>query len=511
MLFNSPEFILVFFPICFVLYWALRGAAIYRLSLWWLLIASCAFYFYGESHHPYAIVVSIGFNFGIGRVLRGVRGSQKGSFAWLCVGICANLLWLGIFKYANFVFEVLSDLHLAKPLEWHIALPIGISFFTFTQIAYLVDVYRRKATEYDVVSYALFVTFFPHLVAGPILHHAEMMPQFATGRHSRWIECLADGLPVFAIGLFKKTVVADTVAPVANLLFDQSGHSIIPTFFAAWLAVMAYAVQIYFDFSGYSDMAIGLARMLGIDLPINFNSPYRAISISDFWRRWHITLSRFLRDYLYIPLGGSRCGPVRHHANLLLTMVLGGIWHGAGWTFVLWGFLHGVYLILNRLWSAATEILHVRTPLAVAKVLTILLVIVAWVPFRARDMASTLRIWSGMAGFGGFALPSQWSGVPRFAGMLGMPTADIGITGSSALIVLLSLAATLVMPNTQQIMALRGVGLDSPGYNALAEKLPEGSWFLMRRNIWWAAVAGLVLGLGLRTIGDYSAFIYFQF
>jgi D-alanyl-lipoteichoic acid acyltransferase DltB (MBOAT superfamily) len=230
-----------------------------------------------------------------------------------------------------------------------IVLPIGISFYTFTQIAYVVDTLQGKVTERSVLSYLLFVTYFPHLVAGPVLHHAEMMPQFRVRENlAPRAENLARGLTFLVAGLFKKVVLADGCAPIANAAFAGASAGLTPG--DAWLGAIAYSLQIYFDFSGYSDMAVGISLLFNIDLPVNFHSPYRARSVVDFWRRWHMTLSRFLRDYLYIPLGGNRKGPLRRHANLLATMLLGGLWHGANWTFVVWGGLHGLYLVVNHLW-----------------------------------------------------------------------------------------------------------------------------------------------------------------
>jgi len=284
-----------------------------------------------------------------------------------------------------------------------VGLPIGISFYTFTQIAFLVDAYQGKVKESQPVHYGLFVTYFPHLVAGPVLHHAQMMPQFADRAIYRVNTAnLVGGLVIFAIGLFKKIVLADGISPYADAVFKPADAGITPDLAEAWLGALAYTCQLYFDFSGYSDMAIGLSWMFNVRLPFNFNSPYQAGSISEFWRRWHISLSTFLRDYLYIALGGNRHGAVRRYLNLAATMVLGGLWHGANWTFVLWGALHGGYLMLHHGFRAACgEALHARLQAWrlwrwLAWATTMLAVVVAWVVFRAETLAGSFNMLRGM-------------------------------------------------------------------------------------------------------------------
>ena len=304
----------------------------------------------------------------------------------------ANLALLGYFKYTDFFLEnfnlVLDE---SIPLL-HLALPLAISFFTFQQIAYLVDSYRGETPEYDFLNYALFVTFFPQLIAGPIVHHAEMMPQF----NSKWnlfkrYKNIAFGLFIFSMGLFKKVVIGDTFAQWASHGFDKME---VLNFVEAWETSLSYTFQLYFDFSGYTDMAIGAALLFNIKLPINFNSPYKSLDIQDFWRRWHITLSRFLRDYIYIPLGGNRKGDLRTYTNLLATFILGGIWHGAGWTFVFWGFLHGTALIIHRFWKQ----LGFTMPKALGWFITFNFVNIAWVFFRAEEWEDAIKVLKGMFG-----------------------------------------------------------------------------------------------------------------
>ena len=507
MLFNTFAFVFGFLPIALLSYWSLRSTVGIRASNLALLACSLAFYAYGESRHLYLILLSIGFNH-----LVGIRISRsKDPSGWLlALGVGGDLLALGYFKYAAFLHDNLRLLGVSVPLPAPVELPVGISFFTFTQIAYLVDCYRRKASDYDLGNYGLFVTFFPHLVAGPILHHSEMMPQFA--RHTRVSigSHLNAGLAMFAIGLFKKTVIADSIAVTATELFADAarGHDL--TLLPAWIGALAYTAQIYFDFSGYSDMAVGLARMFGIDLPINFNSPYKAVSIADFWRRWHITLSRFLRDYLYIPLGGNRHGRLRQYLNLFITMVLGGFWHGASWNFVLWGALHGTYLAIER-WvmelRGQPDVASSRVSL-VGRALTFVLVVFAWVPFRAPDFAATWHLWKGMIGLNGFELPLAWPLMPAIAHALGLPTGNIDIHPVVIMSILGALVVAMVFPNSQQIMARFTVGLDSPGYAAVPG---SPSRWAARQSLPWAILLGLVMGIAVVFIGGYSEFIYFQF
>ena len=385
MLFNSYEYLLWFLPGALLMFFALGWRPLAAQA--WLALASLFFYGWWNPWHLPLILGSIAFNFAIAAALR--RGAGR---VVLALGVAANLALLGVYKYADFFLANAARLAGESPRLLHLALPLGISFFTFTQIAYLVDVHRRKAQEPSAVNYALFVTFFPHLLAGPIIHHSEMMPQFAevANKRPQW-DNLAAGLFLLTIGLVKKVLLADTFAPIADAGFAAPATLAAP---AAWIAVLAYTMQIYFDFSGYTDMALGAARMFNIRLPINFNSPYRATDIRDFWHRWHITLSRFLREYLYIPLGGNRRGEARTAANLLATFLLGGLWHGAAWTFVLWGLLHGVAVVVCRAWQRSGRPL----PPLLAWATTFLFVAVSWVFFRATSVDDALAMLRAMAG-----------------------------------------------------------------------------------------------------------------
>jgi D-alanyl-lipoteichoic acid acyltransferase DltB (MBOAT superfamily) len=392
-----------------------------------------------------------------------------------------------------------------------VVLALGISFFTFQQIAYLVDAWRGETEEYHVVDYFLFVSFWPQLIAGPIVHHKEMLPQFRreAWRHHRWVN-FSSGTTLLLLGLFKKVVVADNVAPIANAIFELAGSGVRPpTLAEAWVGAAAYAVQIYFDFSGYSDMAIGSARLFGIRLPLNFHSPYKAATMIDFWRRWHITLSRFLRDYLYIPLGGNRRGKPRRFVNLLVTMGLGGLWHGAGWTYLLWGLLHGAFLCLNHAWFHLRRAFGLRPlpkPLAVA--LTFVAVLAAWVPFRAgtfelgaggstaKALDATRSMFASMAGLNGFT---------------GWPDAATQVVKESRAWkpAVAALLACWFLPNTQQFMRRYFPALDPSGVPDFARG--PRRWWHWRPTPGWALVSLAMLFAVAREFDNISEFIYFQF
>ena len=397
MLFNSYNYLLYFLPLSLAGFFMLGRRPGWSVA--WLVAASLFFYAWWDSRYLPLILVSIGFNFAVGRLLH--RAPRHARLV-LAFGVSANLLLLGVFKYADFALvNAAALLGQALPLP-HLVLPLGISFFTFTQIAYLVDVYRARAREPSVANYALFVSFFPHLLAGPILHHSEMMPQFAsaTNKHPQAAN-LAAGLFLLCIGVVKKVCFADQLAPLADAGF---AHPEALSATGAWLAVAAYTLQIYFDFSGYTDMALGAARMFNIELPLNFNSPYHATNIREFWLRWHMTLSRFLREYLYILLGGNRHGAWRTALAVMTTFVLGGLWHGAAWTFVVWGALHGTGLVFYRAWERTGLVL----PRPVAWAVTLLFVTVAWVFFRAPSLDSAAAMLRAMAGINvGTAATSQ--------------------------------------------------------------------------------------------------------
>ena len=402
MLFNSYEFIFFFLPITFFIYFYLNKKRLTEASKAFLVLASLFFYSWWNIVYLPLILVSLLFNYTLGRELSGNTKLNKkySSKTLLTLGVVFNLALLGYFKYSDFfIFNVNRVVGSDIPLL-HLALPLAISFYTFQQIAYLVDSYRNETKEYDFLNYAVFVTFFPQLIAGPIVHHSEMMPQFAQIKNKvKNYHNIALGLFIFSMGLFKKVVIADTFAVWATNGFDVAQTL---NMLEAWVTSLSYTFQLYFDFSGYTDMAIGAALLFNIKLPINFFSPYKATSIQDFWRRWHITLSRFLKDYIYIPLGGNRKGEIRTYTNLFATFVLGGIWHGAGWTFVLWGILHGFALIIHRIWQK----LGFKMNSVLAWFITFNFINIAWVFFRATSFDSALKVLHGMF-LGEFILPAS--------------------------------------------------------------------------------------------------------
>jgi D-alanyl-lipoteichoic acid acyltransferase DltB (MBOAT superfamily) len=515
MLFNSHAFIFLFLPLTLLLFFGL-GRFSAKLASGWLVAASLFFYGWWNPQYVLLLLASILFNFNAGNaIVRAVDTPRKKRL--LVFALCANLALLGYYKYANFFLDNLNALTGAGWSFSDIILPLGISFFTFTQIAFLVDAYQGKAREYSLVHYGLFVTYFPHLIAGPILHHREMMPQFAQPEIYRpQYDLLAAGMTIFIIGLAKKVLIADGVAPYAAPVFDAPAAGITLTMLEAWCGALAYTFQLYFDFSGYSDMAVGLSLLFGVRLPVNFHSPYKAVNIVDFWRRWHMTLSRFLRDYLYIPLGGNRKGARRRYLSLMATMLLGGLWHGAGWTFVLWGGLHGIYLVINHAWIALRRRLgHDRkhsTPWGrrIGCLITFVAVVIGWVLFRSPDVDTAAAILQAMAGVNGLVLPEAWlvrMGEPGAA----LAAAGIGFGATPALPrtgvlnwIWMLLLLVWLAPNTQQIMAVARPALGVPADDAAS-------------RLQWrprALTAALAIGLALAVtvnLTRHSEFLYFQF
>ena len=490
MLFNTFLFVFAFLPLALIGYFFLSKISL-RLSIAFLLLASIGFYIYWNINFLPLLLGSIAVNYLIGQWIsreKEATNNQKAKIA-LITGLVFNLSLLSFFKYFDFFAQNIAWLVGADYTPIGITLPIGISFFTFTQIAYLVDCHVAKIREYKAENYGLFVTYFPHLIAGPILHHKDMMPQFDRAEsHVFSRGRLVVGTLFFVIGLFKKVILADGVARFVAPVFDVNYASL--TVLEAWCGSLAYTFQLYFDFSAYSDMAYGLSYMFGIILPINFNSPYKARSIIDFWRRWHITLSTFLRDYLYIPLGGNRLGAARRHINLMVTMFLGGLWHGASWTFVIWGVLHGIYLIINH---AVRHLLGERKGIVITFLgwlLTFMAVVVAWVFFRATSIEISLEILRAMlVGTFSGSLSDSLLGVNR---IMDLDLCIIWIAGSAAI--------AFLIPNAY---AMLGKGI----LHAYEEKF-NGS------------IGGMVLGssfvitfllLAISETRGVSEFLYFNF
>ena len=396
MLFNSYEFIFLFLPITLIIYFLLNKFNKNMLAKAWLVIASLYFYSYFNKSYLILIVVSILVNYFIGTELNMKTNNVIRRKVLLIFGILFNLGALGYFKYYDFFVENINYVFKTNFNLLHIMLPLGISFFTFQQLSYVVDNYHRKNLNYDFLSYCLFVTFFPQLIAGPIVLPAEMLSQFENEENKKvnW-ENMNRGLYMFSIGLAKKVIIADTIAHFANAGFDMMKSL---NFAEAWLTSISYTLQLYFDFSGYCDMAMGIGMMFNIILPINFNSPYKSTNIQEFWRKWHITLGRFMTNYLYIPLGGNRKGELKTLRNLFIVFLASGIWHGAGWNFVIWGMLHGICILIHRIWKNTGK----RLPKLIGWFITINLVNIFWVFFRAKDLQSAMKVLRGMIDINGF-------------------------------------------------------------------------------------------------------------
>jgi D-alanyl-lipoteichoic acid acyltransferase DltB (MBOAT superfamily) len=500
MLFSSYTFLFQFLPATVLAFAAARRHSP-RAGI--MVLAGASLFFYGAWRPVYLLllVVSIAVNFGLGlRMEDPLRRRAIGT-----LGVTLNLAVLCYFKYTNFIFDSINTLTGAPLPFFNIVLPLGISFFTFQQIAYLVDVMRGAKVERDIISYTLFVSFFPHLIAGPLVHHAEMIPQFKRGRTGRSSVLAARGMAIFAAGLFKKVVIADNLAQFVSPVFahlDAGGGVTTPW---AWLSTLAYTLQIYFDFSGYSDMAIGLALLFGIRLPVNFRSPYQATSVIEFWRRWHITLSRFLRDYLYIPLGGNRLGEQRRYINLLVTMLLGGLWHGAGWNYLIWGGLHGIYLSINHLWRGWRGG-DKRAPVAALAVkglcwaITFFAVVIAWVFFRARTLAGAWQMLGGLFGFEAGSSAYASSGILRLMDLPVLVGEErLQLIGAGA--VAAALAIALCLPNVPQLY----------GYREYRHAPEKGSRLRWRPNGAWALLSAVALAISLFGMWQRLEFLYFQF
>ncbi|MDR3536742.1 MAG: MBOAT family O-acyltransferase [Acetobacteraceae bacterium] len=488
MLFHTQPFILGFLPLCLAGFFLLGRIAGARWALRWLVAASLAFYAWWNPPFVLLLAGSIVVNYALGQRILALAeaGRMQAARLWLTVGVGADLLLLGWFKYANFLLHTLAP---SAP-ALHVFLPLAISFFTFQQVMFLVDSVRRDRQASGFLTYAAFIAFFPHLIAGPIVRPKDILPQLAAPDVAiPRGAALSAGLMLFLLGLVKKLVLADTFGGFADTGFDAAAHGATLTLFEAWYAALAYALQIYFDFSGYSDMAIGLARMLNVRFPRNFDSPYQARSISDFWRRWHMTLSRFLRDYLYIPLGGNRAGERRRLLNLMLTMLLGGLWHGAAWSFVLWGGLHGLYLVVHSQWRRTGW----QLPALPAQALTLLAVILAWVPFRADGLPTAWRMLRGMLGLNGVALPAMLVQFAPALGWIARPVPVLPFLGD---------ARTLSFPQVTGCLLLGWViVLTMPHIHAMTERA-QG----------WTLTAGFAFAVqALFFAPQVAPFLYFQF
>ena len=457
MLFNSFAFLLAFLPLALALHWgAERFAPSLRLPV--LVVLSFAFYGYWDWRFLPLLALSIGLNWLIAEAFQKTRSSVL-----ITLAIIMNLAVLAVFKYFNFFADLAGMIPGLPAPKFDIALPLGISFFTFHHIMYLTDLRRGQAPRYDLVRYALYIAFFPQVLAGPLVRWREIMHQFDERPYQRAdaAERIARGLMLLIFGLAKKVLIGDPLSEYANPVFAAAAAGKVISLAEAWQATLAFTFQIYFDFSGYTDMALGLALLFGVVLPQNFEAPYRSLSIQDFWRRWHMTLSRFLRDYLYIPLGGSRSGLPTQIWALFATMALGGLWHGAGLTFVAWGVAHGLALIAALFWRRA----NLPMPAALGWLLTFLFVALCWVLFRATNFQAALAIYKGLFGFGPIGTGFKWRAL--------LPAAAFAIIGPTA--------------------------------RNLVHKLPPARWL--------AILCGLLFVIILLKIGEDAnyEFIYFQF
>ncbi|MBI0432294.1 MBOAT family protein [Roseomonas sp. KE0001] len=508
MLFNSHIFILAFLPITLLGFFLLGRLSSTRPARLWLLAASLVFYGWWSIPYLGLLLLSMLLNYALGLAIIDRRERAPRAAWWLtAAGVTGNVALLAWYKYAAFVLDNVGALTGLDFAFGAVILPLAISFYTFLQIAYVVDARRGRAERYGFLDYCLFVTFFPHLIAGPIVHHYELIPQFHRPAIYRPRAAdIAAGVAFFAMGLLKKLLIADPVGGLATPVFNGAGA---PGLAEAWIGAVAFSVGLYYDFSAYSDMAIGLARMFGIVFPYNFNSPYRSASIIDFWRRWHMTLSRFLRDYLYIPLGGNRHGGGRRSMNLMATMLLGGLWHGAGWAFVVWGGLHGLYLLINHAWAGAVKAGRARAlPPAAARLLTLGAVLLAWVFFAAPDMSRAFAVLGGMAGVNGLAMPETaaliqtlFSEGPRAvaAQIGGMALLNQAVALSTLVAALLIIA---LLPNSQQMI---------DGRAADPAEAPRWPWLRFRPRFATAFATAAAFLLALALMAEVKEFVYFQF
>jgi alginate O-acetyltransferase complex protein AlgI len=517
MIFSSWQFITVFLPAVLLVFLSIPSRFGFFRKLW-LSLASFIFYGYWRLEYVPLLALSILFNYGMAEWMFRNHGTRRAKWL-LSLSIAANLGLLAYYKYADFLIQSLNAATGSRIGLLELILPLAISFFTFTQIAYLVDVYRDTAKHYDFLDYALFVVFFPHLIAGPIVRHWEIIPQYSPTMPRISRANLSLGLAIFLIGLYKKLLLADSISGTADLTFAAARSDVPLTWFDAWIGTLAYTLQIYFDFSGYSDMAIGLARMFSIKFPVNFDSPYKAGSISDFWRRWHISLMRFFREYLYIPLGGSRVGIPRHYANVMIVFLVSGLWHGAGWTFVAWGAAHGIYSSIHLAWSSFVSRLSpaLRTNgfyRFSAITLTFLAVANSWVLFRAGSLEDARSILSSMWGLNGFTIPANIGeaqlGLGRLFLTLGasIVPADGCIPGLSHVwsvhCILVLLFIVWVLPNTQQLLA---------ALDPICETVPNPARFQLCLSFSSGLLLALPFVFVLRSFiaNQTSPFLYFNF
>ena len=446
MIFSSYEFIFIFLPVTFFVYFYLNKNKFTKIATGFLALASLFFYSWWNLIYLPLILISVLVNYLISLYL--LKPSKKNK-SFLIIGIIFNLSLLGYFKYSDFFIQNVNVVFNTSYSLLYLTLPLAISFFTFQQIAFLVDSYKGYVKKNKFLNYLVFVTFFPQLIAGPIVHHKEMMPQFSESVNKSIIyKNVYLGFFIFSIGLFKKVVLADSFAIWASYGFDVMDQL---SLIEAWVTSLSYTFQLYFDFSGYTDMAIGAALLFNIKLPLNFNSPYKSKNIRDFWTRWHITLSRFLRDYIYIPLGGNQDGNFKMYSNILITFLIGGLWHGAAWTFIFWGFLHAIAIIIHRLWI----ITGISLNRVVAWFLTFNFINITWIFFRVETWEDAFKILKGMFGFSGIVLPNMLQNYAVFSGkqvLFGEVYENFNYDNEITFWLLIGLCTCLFFKNSYQVI-----------------------------------------------------------
>lgn len=479
MSFNSLLFIYCFLPVTGFVFFLARKISLNAAHIW-IVFASAVFYALGDAAGFPILGASIIANYLIGKSLS-QRNSRTGNWIFGC-GISLNILCLAFFKYA----------HQLIPSAGTFFFPLAISFYTFSQISYLAELHQGKINQPRFLEYLVYILFFPKLIAGPITRPTEFLLQLADGPYGKYdVSRILKGITFFCIGLFKKTIIADQLAPYSDGLFQMANTQTTISFYHAWSGMITYGMQLYFDFSGYTDMAIGAALILGIMLPINFDSPYKSASITEFWRRWHMTLSFFFRDYVYIPLGGSRKGPFKKYVNLMIVMVLCGMWHGSPLTFAIWGAMHGFYLIIHNLWISLKTKLGLdptrKTPMGVlsGRIITFIAVTAAWVPFRANSLSSARYLLTALAD-----LPSS---LPNFPEVL-----------LFCLIALPPLLIAVCLPPAQSWMRYIFAKSDQmPG-----EAVEPVQWWQWKENLRYGLCVGIIAVIGVMSITENTTFIY---
>jgi alginate O-acetyltransferase complex protein AlgI len=502
MLFSSYEFLFFFLPLVTFGFYALGAVGGKLLAMTWLTIASLFFYGWWNPIYLPLIGVSILFNFAVSANTVNATASDRQRKMYLILGLVGNLALLGYFKYANFFMDNLNILLDVENNLSHIVLPLAISFFTFQQIAYLVDTYQSRKRETNFLRYSLFVCFFPQLIAGPIVHHKEMLPQFEKDDiYQADPARLSLGISILIIGLAKKVLLADNISVYANPVFDAAAQGEAISTLSAWVASMAYTFQLYFDFSGYSDMALGLGLMFGVRLPLNFNSPLKASSMIDFWRRWHMTLSQFLQAYLFLPFSMKeiRRGWTRQPIfSFIATMALGGLWHGASWTFVLWGLFHGFLLAINQVWRTFKKRFGLSKPrwwsMGLGRVTILLCWMFSLVIFRSEDLQTAWRIMQGLVGYNNLTANNSF------------------IDAYSALPLLFGLAIIVwLAPNTVQIFSKYCIATGAQDVAPAKSIHLTRSVFCWRPNPIWAVCLAVLLVLSILSMHKVNEFLYFQF